>query len=185
MRKTLIVFLLTTKLVQLMGHYDDHSPVFYGIRIGDTSIPQNVETYEDRLLRKVPEEYRYFFIDFPYEYDWAYLLAIVHTESRWTETAVSSPNWNGSQDVGMLQINDRYVKYFVEKYGFSYFDPFNGHHSLELAAAHLDFLYRNTDNVEDAVVAYNIGLSAFKQGRRPESGRQYLHKVRRHLYEGN
>lgn len=181
MKKFAIILLLSVKLTQLMGHYDTHLPVFYGVEIGDTSIPLHVESYESKLLKTVPEEYRYFFIDFPYDYEWRYLVAIAHVESGWKESAVSGLNWNGSRDIGMFQINDKYVGYFAQKYGFEGFNPFNGEHSLKLAAAHLDYLYKTVDNIEDAVVAYNIGLSAFKNNKSPESASQYLSKVRRHL----
>lgn len=178
MKTILFVFLLSFKLVQLMGHYYTDEFVFDGYVVGDTQPLEGVLSYEEKVLLRVPEEYRYFFIDFPYEYDWTYLAAMAHVESRFTANAVSPENWNGSRDEGLMQINNRYTKYFVYLYGFEYFDPYNGHHSIQLAAAHLDNLVQKTDNIEDAVVAYNIGLSSFRQGKRIHSGNLYLQKVR-------
>lgn len=157
----------------------DEPPISEELRNIDIDQFEVVDNPIYPVVNKVPNQYQEFFREWDFDYDPMYLYAIITIESRWDADAVSGPNYNGSYDIGLAQLNSKYLDYFVEKYGddIQEFDPSNGVHSLTLAARHLDFLVEKTDTVKDAIIAYNIGLTAFRNGQSPQSGAAYLSKV--------
>jgi len=136
---------------------------------------------ERRELLRIPREFRHLFVSFPYDYDFSYLIGVISVESNWNPRAISPENSNGTQDMGIAQLNSAYIEYFSMKYLGRKVDPFDPEASIQIAAAHLNFLYLQTDNIEQAVMAYNVGLSAIRHNRKNRQGSIYLGKVQRSI----
>lgn len=89
---------------------------------------------------------------------------IMH-ESRWDERAVNH-NRDGSRDLGIMQLNSRYLSEFAERYNNGEpIDPWMWRVSFDIGLAHLATLYRQTGDWKGAVASYNMGLSAYRKYR--------------------
>lgn len=129
-----------------------------------------------------PDEYE----DFVYELCIHYRIpldvftAMAYVETGWRNIN-SGPNSDGSYDIGIFQLNSRYLDYFVDKFWGEKerFDPYNPYHNMAIAAKYLYWLRENNKNWQEAIISYNIGMYAFKNGMYIHSGRSYFFKVSR------
>lgn len=96
------------------------------------------------------------------------LLAIITTENELYDTEILNENTNGTYDIGLCQINSKYIDYFGEKYNIDNFDPSSAYDSIEFLAKHFKYLatygidnynLSEEDSYLFAAGAYNRGLS--------------------------
>lgn len=155
----------------------------------DDAIYSHDQTNRSRLVyqqllihRIVPERYHYFFREWQFDYRPEILVGIIQHESRWTHNAVGGINRDGTIDLGIAQLNSRYLRYFAARYlPDVVFDVFNPHHSLIVASRHLNWLYSQTQSERGMVMAYNIGLTAYRNSDRMESATRYYNSVIREI----
>lgn len=94
-------------------------------------------------------------------------------------------NDNGTIDVGMFQLNDRYLwTEFKQDYWFDNLelDPFNWKHNTYIALHHMKYLHDKFKVQDDAIMAYNGGKGAVMNGTVKDSTRVYLIKVKNNLH---
>lgn len=105
--------------------------------------------------------------------------AIGEVESNWRLDPPAARNWNTSHDIGVFQLNSKYVAYYEEKFWESSyrFNPQNPRHNIEVAVRYLSWLYKQTADWTKAVAAYNVGLTALRNNSKPETARAYIIKV--------
>lgn len=92
---------------------------------------------------------------------------------------MSEKNSNGSRDIGIFQLNSTYIEYYHSKF-WNRPHPFNiqhPRHNIEVGVKYLAWLYEQTSDWTATVVAYNIGLTAYRKGLKSEAGQRYLNKV--------
>jgi hypothetical protein len=107
--------------------------------------------------------------------------AIINHESGWDPNAKhNNPN---SQDIGLMQLNSKYIPDYVSKYWDHKdikFDARNPFHNAEVGVAYLADLHKQTnDNKwwEKTIMAYNIGPAAVNNQENLETGKKYLDKI--------
>jgi len=134
------------------------------------------EKYE--WYARIPSEYRDFVIDLnenELHIPPALIYYLVQWESGWHRTATGY-NLNGTHDLGLMQLNSRYVYAFVAAH-FSGdpedFDPYNAEHNLEVGLKHLNFLHDYFNDWESAVQAYNAGKGRIARGYVPGFAQHY------------
>lgn len=119
-----------------------------------------IKNFKD--LKNIPIRYRLTVSELCFMYDVPVKLVynIVLHESGWDPLAVNKYNRNQSIDIGLMQLNSNYIEYFTDLFfsGIN-FNPYNGHHSLEVGIRYLRFLHDTTNHWKTAVIAYNYGLS--------------------------
>ena len=94
-------------------------------------------------------------------------------------------NENGTVDIGLFQLNDRYIwTEFRGQYWFDNveLDPFNWKHNTYIALHHLKYLQDKFKVQEDVILAYNGGKGAVMNGTIKPSTYNYLKKVQNNLY---
>lgn len=98
--------------------------------------------------------------------------------------AINRRNANGTIDVGMFQLNDKYLwTTFKTNYWFDNIelDPFNWKHNSYIAIHHIKYLQDKLKIEDDVILAYNGGEGAVMNGNvRPETY-NYLSKVKLNL----
>ncbi len=101
-------------------------------------------------------------------------LAIVESNIQMINSEVNS---NGSFDIGIMQINSRYVSYFEEQlwYRDLPFDVYDPEDNIRMGILILKHLYIETHEWDKAIRAYNRGL--YKTKADPGAGRDYLNKI--------
>lgn len=90
-------------------------------------------------------------------------------------------NENGTLDVSLWQLNDRYLwTTFKDRYWFDNveLDPFNWKHSTYIALHHMKYLDDKFKVQDDAIMAYNCGEGAVMNGTIPQSTYVYLANVK-------
>lgn len=99
--------------------------------------------------------------------------------------AVSKPNENGTLDLGLWQLNDRYLwTTFMNRYWFDniQLNPFNWKHNTYIALHHMKYLEDKLKIEDDAIMAYNCGEGNVMNGTIPDSTLVYLAKVKNNLF---
>jgi soluble lytic murein transglycosylase-like protein len=81
-------------------------------------------------------------------------------ESGWNQQALCF-NSNGTFDVGIAQLNSGYFGYFGEQFWGEGFDPYNPEHNISVGIRYLARLYRYTGHWLAAMLAYNVGPTAW------------------------
>ena len=90
-------------------------------------------------------------------------------------------NDNGTIDVGLFQLNDRYLwTTFKSDYWFDNIDldPFNWKHNTYIALHLMADLHKEFKVQDDAIMAYNGGRGAVMNGTIKPSTYEYLRKVK-------
>ena len=112
----------------------------------------NEETYH---LMKACDKY-----NVPYQIAWA----IAKIESNW-EWKISTPNSDGSYDIGYFELNSYYIADFVDKYWDEpyAFDVESRRDNIYLAVSHMRALQDRLDDWDAMVRAYHSGLTAYRR----------------------
>ena len=93
-------------------------------------------------------------------------------------------NENGTVDLGMFQLNDKYLwTTFKNDYWFNNveLDPFNWKHNTYIALHLMADLHKEFKIQDDAIMAYNGGRGAVMNGTVKPSTYEYLRKVNNNL----
>ena len=108
----------------------------------------------------------------------AWILAgVINYESGWKEYA-RNRNSNGSTDLGIAQLNDRYLEYFAWKFnGGELVDPFDPLASIRIAARYLARNFESFGDWEYAVAAYNCGPGRARTRPWPQTTERYVREV--------
>jgi soluble lytic murein transglycosylase-like protein len=91
---------------------------------------------------------------------------LIAAESGWNPDAVGYNN-NGTQDLGLAQLNSQYLDYFARFNDWQPVDPFDPETAIRVACRYLAALYRATGTWEGAVASYNCGLGRWRTGDLP------------------
>ncbi len=104
------------------------------------------------------------------------VLAVAIVESN-IRMIISPSNSNGSHDIGIMQLNSRYLDYHRKMFWYKdrAFNDNDPEDNIEMGILILKNLYKQTGSWDKAVQAYNIGCSQLKQD--PDSGKDYLVKI--------
>ena len=116
-----------------------------------------------------------------YEVDAKLLLAVIFVESTFRTDAVSS---SGAR--GLMQLKPDTAEWVMQKWGVPYGGPASLHNprvNIPLGARYLAYLMGRFNNLDHAIVAYNIGPNALARilSRGEDFPRKYLNKVKKAL----
>lgn len=109
------------------------------------------------------------------------IVAILMKENPEFNPEATHKNENGTIDVGMFQLNDRYVwTTFKDSYWFDNIelDPFNWKHNTYLAVHHIEYLQKQLKVMDDVIMAYNCGIGAVMNGNIPDRTKTYYANVK-------
>lgn len=109
------------------------------------------------------------------------IVAILMKENPEFNPEATHRNENGTIDVGMFQLNDRYVwTTFKDNYWFDNveLDPFNWKHNTYLAVHHIEYLQKQLKVMDDVIMAYNCGIGAVMNGNIPDRTKSYYANVK-------
>ena len=115
------------------------------------------------------------------EIDSNLIVAILMKENPEFDPEATHRNENGTIDVGMFQLNDRYVwTTFKDNYWFDNveLDPFNWKHNTYLAVHHIEYLQKQLKVMDDVIMAYNCGIGAVMNGNIPDRTKSYYANVK-------
>lgn len=115
------------------------------------------------------------------EIDSDLIIAILMKENPEFNPEATHKNENGTIDVGMFQLNDRYVwTTFKDSYWFDNIelDPFNWKHNTYLAVHHIEYLQKQLKVMDDVIMAYNCGIGAVMNGNIPDRTKTYYANVK-------
>jgi soluble lytic murein transglycosylase-like protein len=100
---------------------------------------------------------------------------IIEWESGWDRSMVNKSNANGSRDLGLMQLNSRYLDEFSCRFNSGKkIDPLDPEENVRVGMRYLARLRRNTSSWYEAVWAYNAGLSRVRRREMPPTTRAYL-----------
>lgn len=97
-------------------------------------------------------------------------------ESNWHPRAVNY-NKNGTKDYGIAQLNSAYLHTFAKYNENNKIDPFDPYVAIPVAMKHLAWLYSQTGSWEEAIMAYNAGLSRVRSGNIPATTKIYAERI--------
>lgn len=112
------------------------------------------------------------------------VVAILMKENPEFNPSAQHQNENGTIDMGLMQLNDRYIwSVFVPSYWDLdiEFNPFNWKHNLFLSMHLIKDLSDSLKVVDDVIMAYNAGTGRVMSGNVPSSTYQYLASVKNNL----
>lgn len=115
------------------------------------------------------------------EMDSDLIVAILMKENPEFDPEATHKNENGTIDIGMFQLNDRYIwTTFKDSYWFDNveLDPFNWKHNTYLAVHHIEYLQKQLKVMDDVIMAYNCGIGAVMNGNIPDRTRAYYANVK-------
>ena len=106
-------------------------------------------------------------------------LAMVYIENGELREDCVHLNSNKTRDLGLWQLNDKYISYFKDKYwDFDFdFNWSNGLHNTYVALKHIKTLYKSFGDWKRVVMAYNCGYTNVERGTIPQSTLEYWDKV--------
>lgn len=107
--------------------------------------------------------------------------SIIQQESEWDVDNISR-NKNGTKDMGLMQLNSRYIDYYKKLFWKSDkpFNPLSAKDNATIGIRYLAHLIKYYHgNTDLAVQAYNCGPTAVDAGKIPASTIAYLARVKR------
>ena len=119
------------------------------------------------------------------ELDSNLVFGILMQENPMFDSNAVNKNGNGTLDVGLFQLNDRYLwNDFEKRYWIDgvELDPFNWKHNCYIAVHHISHLQKTLKVNDDVIMAYNCGMTAVMKDRVPEITRRYLANVRNNIH---
>ena len=112
------------------------------------------------------------------------VVAILMNENPEFNPDIIHRNENGTNDLGLFQLNDRYCyTTFVESYWDMdvEFNPYNWKHNAFIALHHIEYLQSRLKVQDDVIMAYNGGIGAVINNQIASSTYYYLAKVKNNL----
>lgn len=172
-------YLKSTLDIEYQNAQENAATARYEALVEDIAAAHKARQLEDREWMIIPREYRNFIRNLNLDLSPSLIYALVHYESWWYPTAVGY-NPNGTRDLGLMQLNSRYMHYFAAAHYTQdgSFDPFNPYHNLEVGLKHFASLlaYYEGDIIY-ALSAYNAGRYAVDRGYIPTSTRNYRSRI--------
>lgn len=107
-------------------------------------------------------------------------VAILLQENPEINIEATHRNENGTIDVGLWQLNDKYLysDFAVKFWKFDIeLDPYNWKHNTYIALNHIHWLQQRLKVQEDIICAYNCGIGAVMNNKIPDSTKIYLRRV--------
>jgi hypothetical protein len=107
-------------------------------------------------------------------------MAIRAEENQELDIYAIHKNRNGSRDLGLWQLNDRYIwSDFIPRYWDTddVFQWYNPYHSTYIAIRHIKWLYSHGLNHWQVILAYNCGYWALYTKNVPDSSIEYANRV--------
>ena len=94
-----------------------------------------------------------------------YAARLIEWESRWNPECITK-NPNGSKDLGLMKNNSLFIKESAFRYnkGIKY-DPLVWKDNMRIGIQHLSTMRKHTGSWIGAIIAYNMGLTGFKEWR--------------------
>jgi len=109
-------------------------------------------------------------------------VAILMTENPEFNSEATHENANGTMDVGLWQLNDRYLwsSFYNDYWKFSdvEFNPMDWKNSTYIALCHVKSLQDRHKTFDDIIMSYNCGSGAVMSNNVPESTKKYLANVK-------
>lgn len=112
------------------------------------------------------------------------VVSILMVENPTFNPDITHKNDNGTIDIGLFQLNDRYIwTTFKTKYWFENVElnPFNWKHNSFIAIHHIEYLQKKLKLQDDVIMAYNCGEGNVMNGTIPDRTREYLASVKNNL----
>lgn len=111
------------------------------------------------------------------------VVAILLNENPMLDNNHINRNNNGSIDIGLFQLNDRYLYSTFQKRYWKFKDvelnPTNWKHNTYIAIHHIRYLSKTHKLWDEIVMAYNCGSTAVMKNRVPESTKEYLARAQK------
>ena len=107
---------------------------------------------------------------------------LIRYESGWNPNATGY-NYNGTHDMGLMQLNSRYARMFAKAYytGEQPFDPYDAKANLEVGLKHYRWLLEYyTGDYYKALQAYNAGRGSVDYNRVPVRTVHYAKYIIQH-----
>lgn len=108
-------------------------------------------------------------------------VAILLQENPEIKVDATNRNQNGTNDLGLWQLNDRYLYTDFEKNYWKMdieLNPFNWKHNTFIALSHLHWLQSRLKVQDDVIMAYNCGIGAVMNNKIPDITKVYLRRVK-------
>ena len=152
-----------------------------------------VETLKERIGYKKTTKYKFldeevaFYIESLCEdldLDSDLVVAILMVENETFNPLAMNKNKNGTVDVGLFQLND---KYLWATFQYTYWktdvelDPFNWKHNSFIAIHHIRYLFDHLHEEDKVIMGYNCGINGVRKNKIPKSTKIYLEKVHNNL----
>ena len=116
------------------------------------------------------------------ELDTDLCVAILLQENPEFNPKATHENSNGTMDIGLWQLNDRYLwsVFYGDYWKFPdvEFNPMNWKNSTYIALCHIKRLQDRHKTFDDVVMSYNCGSGAVMSHEIPDSTRKYLANVK-------
>lgn len=108
-------------------------------------------------------------------------VAILLQENPEIKVDATNRNQNGTSDLGLWQLNDRYLYTDFEKNYWKMeveLNPFNWKHNTFVALNHIHWLTQRLKVQDDVIMAYNCGIGAVMNNKVPDITKVYLRRVK-------
>lgn len=172
------------------------SAVVFGYSIGvkkekKIAVDSTVRTFSvderEPKYKVMPKELSNYICDMSEELgiDSDLVVAILMRENPEFNPDATHRNENGTIDVGMFQLNDRYLwTEFKNDYWFENIElnPYNWKHNTYIALHHIKYLQDKFKIQDDVIMAYNGGKGAVMNGTIKPSTFNYLANVKNNLF---
>lgn len=142
-------------------------------------LPDNPPSHLKKVLFGVPNKYKATLIAIceKYQVPASILAGVIFAESNWSPNIINK-NKNGTIDIGLAQLNSRYLHEFAMKDNNGIkINPNDPLVSLSVAASYLSRLYKMHGTWQLAVAAYNCGPGNVARGTIPASTTKYVEKI--------
>lgn len=134
-------------------------------------VPENMRFVPEQYLRMIAKA------SIKYKVPILYLSRLLREESNFNPHALNY-NDNGTIDMGIAQLNNKYIPEYVWKYHkMKLIDPFDPEVSINIAAAILANNYRVLKDWERSIQAYNCGLSKVYARKVPDKTKAYAIRI--------
>lgn len=114
------------------------------------------------------------------------VVAILLKENPELNFEAMNRNLNGTVDLGLWQLNDKYLYTDFQRNFWKFEDielnAFNWKHNTFIAIHQIEWLNNQLKTFDDTVMAYNCGINAVINGEIPQSTKKYLCSVK-HSYQ--
>lgn len=144
--------------------------------------PQKEQELEKILSVLVAQNVPFAYRDLVAEASWEtkvpplLLARLFKRESGWNPRA-KGHNSNGTSDMGLAQLNSRYLVWMERYNNGKPVDPWKPEVAIMVAARHLKSLHNQTGTWAGAICSYNCGITRYRSGSIPTSTLLYVEDI--------